>query len=101
MKRKYSKQFKENALKLSEEKGNMAAAARELGICSSVIRRWKQEKREYANNSFPGHGVPKLTDDQREIQRLKKALKESELEAEILKKAISIFSKNDKRNINL
>jgi len=92
MKRKYTSQYKENAIALSEEKGTSAAAARELGICSSVIRRWKKEKKEYAHNSFPGHGKAKMTDEQREISELKRALKDAELEAEILKKAISISS---------
>lgn len=36
-----------------------------------------------------------LTDDQQELRRLRKALKEAELERYILKKAVSIFSKGD------
>ena len=39
----------------------------------------------------------KLTDEQREITRLKKELRDAKMEAEILKKAIGIFSTNDKR----
>ena len=39
----------------------------------------------------------KLTDEQREIARLKKELRNSQMEAEILKKAIGIFSTSDKR----
>lgn len=98
--RKYSAQYKEKAISLSEEKNNVAAAARELGIRPSMIHRWKKEKERYAHNSFPGYGKPKMTDQEREITRLKKELKDAQLETEILKKAISIFSKSDRKNIN-
>ena len=40
------------------------------------------------HNSFLGHGKAKLTDEQREITRLKKDLRDAKMEAEILKKAI-------------
>ncbi len=56
---------------------------------------------EFGKNSFPGKGIPKLTDDQKEIANLKKRLKDIELENEILKKAVSIFSTSDKKNIGL
>ena len=46
----------------------------------------------YGKNSFPGKGNPKLTDEQREIAELKKRLRDAELERDILKKAIAIFS---------
>ncbi|EID72445.1 transposase-like protein [Imtechella halotolerans K1] len=42
-----------------------------------------------------------MTDEEKEIARLKKALKEAELERDILKKAISIFSASDKKNTGL
>ena len=96
-KRSYTAVFKRNAVKLSEEKGNVAKAARELGIGAQLIHRWKKEQDDYQHNSFPGHGKAKLTDEQREITRLKKELRDAKMEAEILKKAIGIFSTNDKR----
>jgi len=99
--RKYTAQYKEKAIALSEEKGNVAAAARELGIGPPMIHRWKKEKEQYSHNSFPCYGNPKMTDQEREIDRLEKALKDAHLETEILKKAVSIFSKSDKRNFGL
>ena len=42
--RKYTVQYKEKAIALSEEKGNVAAALRELGIGSPMIHLWKKEK---------------------------------------------------------
>ncbi len=98
-KRNYTVSFKRNAVKLSEEKGNVSQTAKELGIAVSVLHRWRRELEEYAHNSFPGHGKPKLTDEQREITRLKKELRDAKMDAEILKKAVGIFSKNDSKNL--
>ena len=97
--RKFTASFKLNAIKLSEEKKNVAQAARELGIKAPMIHRWKKEQEEYSHNSFPGHGKAKLTDEGREIARLKKDLRDAKMETEILKKAISIFSANDRKNL--
>ena len=98
-KKKYTPIFKRNAIKLAEDKGNVAQAARELGINFQLIHRWKREQEKFKNNSFPGHGSPKLTDEGKEIARLKKELREAKLEAEILKKAISIFSASDRKSL--
>tara|TARA_R110001599_G_scaffold56053_1_gene155150 strand:- start:1280 stop:1588 length:309 start_codon:yes stop_codon:yes gene_type:complete len=97
--RKFTSSFKLNAIKLGEEKGNVAQAARELGVKASLLHRWKREQQEYSHNSFPGHGKVKMTDEQREIAELRKALREAEMETEILKKAISIFSTSDRKNL--
>ena len=40
----------------------------------------------YGKNSFPGKGNPKQTDEEKEISRLKKQLRDMELERDILKK---------------
>ena len=98
--RKFTSSFKLNAIKLGEEKGNISQAARELGVNPSLIHRWKREQVEFSHNSFPGHGKMKMTDDQREIARLNKALGEAKMETEILKKAISIFSTSDSKNLD-
>ena len=42
-----------------------------------------------------------MTDEEKEIARLKAELKEAQLERDILKKAISIFSKSDKKSSDL
>ncbi len=82
---------------MGEEKQNVAQAARELGLKPSLIHRWKREQEEFSHNSFPDHGKVKMTDEQREIASLKKLLRNAQMETEILKKAISIFSTSDMR----
>ena len=73
-----------------------------MDISISSLSPWRQELKQYGNkNSFSEKGHLKLTDQDREILELKRKLKDAELENEILKKVVSIFSKSDKKNINL
>jgi transposase len=98
-KRNYSIEFKKKAVELSFARGSVTQICRELDIPTSVLSRWRRESDQYGNNSFPGRGKPKLTDEQREIAELKKKLRNSELENQILKKAVSIFSESDRKNL--
>lgn len=50
--RKFTSNFKLNAIKLSEEKQNVAQAARELGIKASLLHRCKREQQEFSHNSY-------------------------------------------------
>jgi len=74
--------------------------ADELGVRRELVARWKREYEQYKEGSFSGHGNANLTDAQKENIQLKKALREAQLERDILKKAISIFSKGDDRYTN-
>ena len=71
--------------------------SRELGIPADIVRRWSREYKNSAEASFAGNGKPVMTAEQREIAQLKKALKEAEIERDILKKAVGIFSKSDNK----
>lgn len=73
--------------------------AEELGIRSELVRRWNREYKTSKEGSFSGHGNTNLTDDQKEVLRLKRELKEAQLERDILKKAVTIFSKSDTKSI--
>ena len=56
---------------------------------------------KYKEGSFSGHGNVNMTDEQKENARLKRELKETQLENEILKKAVGIFSKSGVKNMSL
>jgi transposase len=99
--RKYDRSFKQKAVELANARGSVPEIARELGIKSDMLYRWRREFTKYKTNSFPGQGNPKMTDLERENARLKKELRDSRIEGEILKKAISIFSKSDGKSTNL
>jgi transposase len=49
---------------------------------------------EFEEGSFPGKGNLKLSPEQEKIHELEKKLKDAELERDILKKVIGIFSKS-------
>jgi|SRR6478752_7738778 len=96
----YDSSYKTMAIELAEAKGSIPATAQELGIPQDLIRRWVREKRGKGSASFSGNGNASLTEDQKEIERLKKELREAQLERDILKKAVGIFSKNDGKSSN-
>jgi len=97
----FTLEFKQKAVELSYARGSVKEVSEELDVNSSVLHRWRKELKSYGKNSFPGRGTPKMTDEQKEIAKLKRQLKDMELERDILKKAISIFSVSDRKNIGL
>ena len=92
----YDPAFKIKAVELSNNRSNLSEVARELGIKVSLLYKWRKDYQEYGQGSFPGNGNLKLTPEQERIHDLEKKLKDAELERDILKKAISIFSKSDR-----
>lgn len=94
--KKYDGVFKERAVQLSKERKNLSELARELGIYPAQLYKWRKEEEEFGAGSFPGNGNLKQTPEQERISTLEKRLKDAELERDILKKAIGIFSKSDR-----
>jgi transposase len=89
--RKYTREFKEEAVKLITEQGyQVAEAARNLGVNASVLGRWKREV-EATEGEVSGNGDPKAV--QAELVRLRKENKRLRLEREILKKAAAFFAR--------
>lgn len=94
--KKYDRAFKERAVELSHNRKNLSELARELGILPVQLYKWRKEQEEFGPGSFPGNGNLKQTLEQERIFALEKKLKDAELERDILKKAIGIFSKSDR-----
>ena len=90
----YDKAFKEKAVLLSCERTNILKLARELGVTAPQLYKWRKEFDEFGEGSFPGKGNLKPSPEQERIHELEKRLKDAELERDILKKAIGIFSKS-------
>jgi transposase len=86
--RSHSKEFKEEAVKLTENMPLMHVA-RDLGINHSLLGKWKSQLEVSPVNAFTGKSTP----EQEEIKRLKKELYEMTIQRDILKKAVAIFSK--------
>ena len=98
--RKYDREFKQMVVELSYNREDLSALASELDIRSDLIYRWRREAAKHQAASFPGQGNKTLTEEQKEIARLKKELRDAQIERDILKKAVSIFSKNDGKYSN-
>ena len=96
VKRHFSKEFKQEAVRLSYDRENIKDLADELGIQVARIYKWRTADK----NSTQLKNVVKPQDNQ-EVKELRKKLKNAELELEILKKAVHIFSKNDGKFTNL
>ena len=96
--RHYDKEFKLMAVELCHSGKRSKEVAGELGIREDLVNRWKREYGQYREGSFSGHGVANMTSEQKEIARLKKELREAQIERDILKKAVSIFSRSDGKN---
>jgi transposase len=94
--KKYDRVFKEQAVKLANERGNTSVVARELGVSDRNLHRWRRELEEFKESSFQGKGVSRLTPEQSEIQRLTRENHRQKQEFEILKKAIGIISTSDR-----
>lgn len=92
----YDESFKRHSVELAKDRNNKSELARELGIGVTLLYKWCKEAEEFGASSFPGNGNLKLTPEQERIRDLEKKLATVELEHEILKKAIAIFSKADK-----
>lgn len=100
--KKYTKGEKLTIVELSQEKGaNIQELANRFRVTASTIYNWRSTYIKNKEASFPGHGNKIMTESEREIAKLKRALKEVELERDILKKAVGIFSKGDKKYSNL
>ena len=86
--RRYSPEFKQDAIKLAESIG-VVETANKLNIALSSLQRWKCQKNIPIEKS---QDVVKL---QREVKRLKKELTEEKAVVEMLKKATAFFSREN------
>ena len=88
--RRFSDEFKEEAVKLITEQGyKVSEASRNLDINASMLRRWQREL-------SPESDGPIDADEKAELQRLRKENKTLRMEREILKKAAAFFAKESK-----
>lgn len=87
-KKRFDRDFKMSAVKMVTEGGHKAAeVARSLGIHPNQLYNWKRKYSDNGDKAFPGKG--NLT----EVSALRRKLREVEMERDILKKAVGIFSK--------
>ncbi len=92
--KRYSEEFKRQALKRADEPGvTDALVCEELGVSTRQLRRWRDAVNEHgAEKAFPGHG--KSRDE--ELTRLKRELSKVKQERDFLGEAARYFAKESK-----
>jgi len=91
----YDKDFKRDAIRQMKESGKtQKEMAQLLGVSEASIYKWKKEIEKQGKGAF------EETAEQAELKRLRKRNKELEMERDILKKAVAIFSKPPNGNTN-
>ena len=94
-KRRYTKEFKADAVSLVVEQGySSAEVGRRLGVNENNINRWVRQYRDKNERTSPDG----LTREQleAELKRLRKENRRLEMEREILKKAAAFFANESK-----
>ena len=90
--KKYSKEFKLDAVSLVVDQGyTRIEAAKSLEINYTMLGRWVKEQQSGDGQAFRGNG--KLTPEQAEIRQLKEENRRLKIEKDILKKATVFFAK--------
>jgi len=93
MARKYENDFKVMIVELLKSGIKVKEVSEEYELHDSMVRRWR---REYESKQGDFSKKRAISSEELELKVLKKELREVRLERDILKKAVSIFSKSDK-----
>lgn len=95
--RKYTDEFKVEAIRLAESVG-IAAASKRLGVADGNLRNWidrgHRGKRESAEAAKPVKKT--LAELEAENNRLRRELESAQLDLEIVKKAAAYFAKESR-----
>ena len=84
--RSYDAEFKANILKMNADGRSVSSLSESFGINENLIYRWKRE------SATPSDKTPKV--DLKDLLALQEEVRQLKLERDILKKALSIFSRH-------
>ena len=85
--RKYTPEFKADVLRLVANGESILGVAQKMGISDSIIHSWRA-----ADKKTKG-GEKSTSTLEEEVESLRRQLRQTELERDILKKAVAIFSR--------
>lgn len=89
--RRYSREFKLEAVRQLAAGRQLTQVGRELGVDPTVLRRWKGQVDLDPATAFPGNGQPRA--EEAELSRLRKEVAQLRLERDFLKRAAASFAK--------
>ncbi len=91
--KRYSAEFKREALRRAGEEGMTdVQVCEDLGVSTRQLRRWRDELRVHGGNAFPGHGKSHV----QELTKLRRELAKVKQERDFLKEAAAYFAKESK-----
>ena len=88
--RRFSQEFKIEAVLMVNEGRDVVEVAHELGIRPDMLRKWKRKFEDDGDEAFPGSGRQKPEDEEK--RRLRRENRRLQMQLEILKKAVAIVS---------
>jgi transposase len=94
--KRYSKQFKLDAIQMFENgEKSMAQVERELGITGGMLAKWRTDlmQAQGTANAFPGNG--NLPEPEARIRQLERENAQLRQEKEILKKVLAMYSREE------
>jgi transposase len=92
-KRQYTKEFKQEAIRLYEASGrSVRQIEEERGISTGLLNKWRYQQRDKGQQAFVGTGHQGTAEA--ELRRLKREHEILRQERDILKKALVVFSKD-------
>lgn len=94
-KRRFSAEFKHEAVRLLEQGRKASELGAELGVSPEVLRRWKRDVAKGGERAFPGHGRPKPENE--ELVALRRENARLREERDFLKKAAAFFAAQERR----
>ena len=93
--RSYTAEFKREAVRLASKTGvSRRQAAKQLGIHPNVLATWMEKVKEGAWNEKPSEELK--SEQQKELERLRRENASLKTDLEILKKAAAYFAKESK-----
>ncbi len=92
MAKRYDNELKVTIVELLQSGIKAKQISEDYGVAPSLISRWKKD---YEAKSGDFSKKRELTKEEQELKALRKELRDVKMERDILKKAVSIFSKSD------
>jgi len=83
--RQYDEEFKQNALEMIANGRSVTSVSQALGVSEGLLYNWKSKSKTKTTATS--------SETQDELKQLRKQLAEVEMERDILKKALGIFSR--------
>ncbi len=85
----YTPEFRAEAVRLAQERGNLTATAKDLGVSLESLRKWIRQE-----DIDAGRTAGLTTEEREELRRLRREVRTLAMERDLLKKAAAFFARD-------